>query len=351
MIKKDCKLRKVVSDASCDSAIKTITQRTRKLRKSLHKIQKQFDNQAITKFFQRTLKAHSFARFGGDNDENACDAFTSEQLSNLSGSGDEEEVAKGDLDDIVATEDIAIDGNRENSNHKQYDTNENDDLLNSSSISDDHIDQNSNGSAHTNSHTSIQPDNIFLQKPVLHLTIDKSLMQASSIVINKHLDAGPNFAATFPVFNGTALNTANKQIQSKSSEDESSAELNDVQSSIASKLNDQKTKCEKPRLRKRRPRKCANNWMDNGALVDAIDSDSNSCDSGVVSDRSFELSSSDGNKLTTPHRIVCPSTTPTTTPTDEASQKMLQQQPSSNRVNVVKRPAVNRARGKQAQKG
>lgn len=365
-MKKDCKpLRKTANGVTCDSTIQTITQRTRNLRKSLHKIQKQFDNQAITKFFQRTLKAHSYPRFNGtDSDESACDAFATEQLMNLSGNNntvvansDENDIgdelqrapifmsktesnlhAELNLEDDVDVED---DGDDDDD-----DVNKSDDVMNLSVTNDNgnaHIDQMNNGNSHTN---SIQPTNIFLQKPVLHLNIDKSLNQASSIVINKHLEACPNFAASFPTFNTSVLNTANNQIiQSKSSEDESCAEQ--MHASDACKLKGHKAMGAKQRLRKRRPRKCTSRWADNGVNDGAIDSDSNSCDSGVVSDRSFELSSSDGNKPTTPHRIVCPSTS---TPTNEESPK-IPPQPNASRPNAIKRPTVKRANGKLVQKG
>lgn len=351
--KKDCTkpLRKMATNGVND--LETITQRTRNLRKSLHKIQKQFDNQAITKFFQRTLKAHSYPGFG-DEDENACDSFTTDELTNLSDSGDGDggggkgannnELTKSDDDDKEFStsnanandENISIDG----------DMKMNDDALNLCLNNDEHTDQNSNGNGNITSN-SIQPTNIFLQKPVLHLNIDKSQVQAASIVINKHLDACPNFATSFNAFNNSVLNTANNKIQSKSSEDESSAEQNDMQSPNDLNAKDQKTKYEKPRLRKRRPRKCASRWAIDNAHIDAInDSDSNSCDSGVVSDRSFELSSTDGNKPTTPHRILCPSTS---TPTHDDSPKILPQ-PNLNRVNAIKRPTVKRTRGKITQK-
>lgn len=339
--KKDCKpLRKMAThEMTSDLAIETITQRTRNLRKSLHKIQKQFDNQAITKFFQRTLKAHSFNRFGNDSDENACDAFTTEQLTNLSGNNNE----LINIDEDEAKEETA----NENPIHDQYNENEQNDALNNCLKNDGENDKNSNGSAQF-TNNSIQPTNIFLQKPVLHLNIDKSLNQASSIVINKQLDVCPNFATSFSAFNHSVSNTANKQIQCKSSEDESSAEQNDIQLSNDICSQGQKMNCEKPRLRKRRPRKCASRWAnDNGNLDPMNDSDSNSCDSGVVSDRSFELSSTDGNKPTTPHRIVCPSVT---TPTSEVAPTV-QMQPVVNRINLVKRAVVKRANDKQTQKG
>lgn len=353
VMKKDCKpMRKMANDVTCESTIQTITQRTRNLRKSLHKIQKQFDNQAITKFFQRTLKAHSYPRFiDTDNDENACAAFATEQLVNMNGGNNNIDLANNDKNDIAEDELPIFNGKTEtNLQHEHFDITEHDNVMNSSVTNDGNcIDQTNNGNSnsHTNSHNSIQPTNIFLQKPVLHLNIDKSLNQASSIVINKHLDASPNFATSFSGFSTSALNTANNQtIQSKSSEDESCAEQNELSLSDACKSKGQNVKCEKQRLRKRRPRKCATRWADN-RLNDAIDSDSNSCDSGVVSDRSFELSSTDGNKPTTPHRIVCPSTS---TPTNEESPK-IPSQPNTSRSNVIKRPTVKRANGKLVQKG
>ncbi|XP_031629507.1 histone-lysine N-methyltransferase PR-Set7-like isoform X2 [Contarinia nasturtii] len=341
--KKDLKPigKMATNDVSNLVAIETITQRTRNLRKSLHKIQKQFDNQAITKFFQRTLKANTYSpQFGSDNDENACDAFNNaEQLSDNDGT--DNQLAQINEDN----EELSSYTNNENDNANK---NDNVCLINGDN---DQNDQNTNGTT-TN---SIQHTNIFLQKPVLHLNIDKSLNQASSIVINKHLEVvGPNFATSFPAFanNISVQNTANN-IQNKSSEDESSAEQNDRHTPNESIVKGEKTKGGgKPRLRKRRPRKCASRWAidNNGALIDAIiDSDSNSCDSGVVSDRSFELNSTDGNKPTTPHRIVCPSTT--STPTHEETPGKCS--PASNilnRMNQVKRPTVKRARGKQTPK-
>lgn len=346
-IKKDCKpmrkattmtLTKATKEATNDSAIETITQRTRNLRKSLHKIQQQFGNQAITKFFQRTLKAHSYPQFGGssgsgsENDENACDAFTMEQFNDLGENNNK--LINDDENNITADERMNLNDAIENV----------DGLTNG----EQHV-QNSDGSTQiTDSQNSIQPTNIFLQKPVLHLNIDKSLVQASSIVINKQLDVCPNFATSFYAFNKSVLNAANNEMQSKSSEDESSAaEHNDRHSTDSTKSRGEKTKCDKPRLRKRRPRKCASKWADNIGLIDAIDdSDTNSCDSGVVSDRSFELSSTDGNKPTTPHRIVCPSIS---TPSDEQNSKIIQQTNSNRNCGITKRTAT-RTTGKQAQK-
>lgn len=325
--KRNCtSLRKMATDGVSDLSIEAITQRTRNLRKSLHKIQKQFDNQAITNFFQRTLKANAFPEFGGDNDENACDAFTTEQLTNSSGNNNDS-VKIGDN----GTEEFANTNRLNVAIADLYYTNGN---LN---------DRNINGSTNITMN-SIQPTNIFLQKPVLHLNIDKSPNQPSSIVINKQLDVCPNFATSFTTFNSSVQNTANNNNQNKSSEDESSAEQNDSQSPNHSQAKCQMAECEKPRLRKRRPRKCATRWMTDSGINDVFnDSDSNSCDSGVVSDRSFELSSTDSNKPTTPHRIVCPSTS---TPTHERCPKMPTQLISSQ-PNTAKGPTVKRVAGKQ----
>lgn len=273
-------------------SIETITRRTRNLRKSLHKIQKQFDNQAITKFFQKKLKETNATEIDVDNDENACDAFTT------TSSDDDDKTTD---DDAVKVQQAFSSYNfNHDIDHQSF--NGDVDIIN--------VDQNSNGSC-ISSHNSIQPtNNIFLQKPVLHLNIDKSsLNQAASIVINKHLEKCPNFATTttFTPFNGTngqtAFNTANQEMI------ESMDESKIVQSSNES--SPQKKKCDKPKLRKQMPRKCANKLYSDSGLLEAMNnSDSNSCDSGVVSDRSFELNS-DANKPTTPHRIVCPSSTPT----------------------------------------
>lgn len=418
MKKEDCKklsatnttIRKVATrQMACDSTIQKITQRTRNLRKSLHKIQKQFDNQAITKFFQRTLKAHSYSRCDGGDDDGGIDGSGGSGIdvggggSSSGDSGNDNNSTSNDNDEhecdttfmnnqhlnhLCENNNVMVSNTVENGilpsvapmqidavqiipNQQFSDVNANNDdvvmMMNQTVANDDddvnnaeeRIDQSCNAitafatTAHTNAPHSIQSSNIFLQKPVLHLNIDKTtLMQTKSIVINKHLDACPNFATSFPAFiNASALNNNNSTTtannlqnndtnHNKSSEDESSAESNEMQAmneyGNGNKLNGHKQKCDKQRLRKRRPRKCANNWSDN-RQNDAIDSDSNSCDSGVVSDRSFEVSSTDSNKPTTPHRIVvCPSTA--VSPTSEESPQF----PAPSPSNVVGRLRIGR---------
>lgn len=260
-----------LSGISPDS-IGIITRRTRHLRKSLQNIQKQFDNQAITNFFQVQVKSNQ--RSFADNDENACDAFGVLDLSK-----------KSDV------------------NHNERDNDGDDD------------DQNSKGSSHSaSSHNSIQPSNIFLQKPVLHLKIDKSLKQTKSIVINKQLDVCPNFATPFSIFNNSiacnsfsnALNTA--KIEHNNQENGQfgclDATINENPLRSGKRENaDNNGQSERRKLK----RKHASRSSDTG-LSDALNnSESNSCDSGVVADKSLELSQRDDNKPIIPHRIVCPS--------------------------------------------
>lgn len=421
--------RKVASgqQMACDSTIQKITQRTRNLRKSLHKIQKQFDNQAITKFFQRTLKAHSCSRSDGgddsgssssgavvvfgsgdsgndnnstsnDNDEIECDVtFANNEEEHLNNLCENNTVEDGILPNVAP---MQIDGAPAIIPNRQlFDVvhAHNDDvvMMMNQTVTDDvdveTIDQScsamhatsdafTTATAHAHAPHSIQSTNIFLQKPVLHLNIDQStLMQTKSIVINKHLDACPNFATSFPAFlnasvsnnnnnnnNSTTANNLqhnNDNNHNKSSEDESSAEWNEMNGSAnrrstnGNKLKGHSQKCDKQKLRKRRPRKCANKWSDS-RQNDAIDSDSNSCDSGVVSDRSFEVSSTDSNKPTTPHRIVvCPSST-AVSPTSEESPQFPVPPPSSvvGRLRIgrgVKQTTIvgKRTRGKSIQRG
>lgn len=311
-------------DTNFTKSMETITQRTRNLRRSLHKIQKQFDNQAITKFFQRKLKTN----IDVDNDENACDAFTTDIDD------------KSDID--IDSETVKVQAfSSFNLNH--------DNIINHQRFDGDNVDddQNSNGSGQSNSsHNSIQPTNIFLQKPVLHLDIDKStLNQVSSIVINKHLEKRPNFANTFSGFDGTNINTANHQENDSPTDDDQLPAEDDSPSSQQS-IGSPRKKCEKPKLRKLMPRKCANRIYSDSGLFDALNnSDSNSCDSGVVSDRSFELNS-DASKPTTPHRIVCPtSTTPTAgVNTPHKPQAKLCKPNASNKMTAIRRNIARSAR-------
>lgn len=161
---------------------------------------------------------------------------------------------------------------------------------------DDEDDDGSGSNRSSTSRNSIQQTNIFLQKPVLHLNIDKSLNQASSIVINKHLDVLPNFALNFAAFNNsiTALNNNNNN-QAMADERKRKSVSQHIQARLK---------------RAKRITKRASGSVDNG-LIDALNhSDSNSCDSGVVVDKTFEAIAANAIKPTTPHRIVCPSTSP-----------------------------------------
>lgn len=307
-----------------EKSIETITRRTRNLRKSLQKIQKQFDNQAITKFFQKKLKSNVQIEFGSE--ENACDGFDSDKTSSSSNENDDER--KGD--DISMKVQAFSAFNHDNS-------------LNGF-INEKNSNSNAGSANSTSNQSSIQPANIFLQKPVLHLNIDKqSLEQASSVVINNRLDACRNFATTFNTFNNNnnsnsitcaqssnAYNTANT---SNNQNDDNEMQSLDMESSnVASRK--QKLKSKMPKLRKQIPRRCANKCLDSGILDALNNSDSNSCDSGVVSDRSFELNSSDRNKPTTPHRILCPSTT---SPSKDDNNQKKQPQTNPTKMGIAKR--------------
>lgn len=141
---------------------------------------------------------------------------------------------------------------------------------------------------HASSSDSDENTNIFLQAPVLHLNIDKSLNQASSIVINKHIDftalnkspAATNGLIPFPkaTDSGAAATISptamiyDKVLRSSSSSQHSRSLVTTESESSSS-----------------------------------LSSDSNSCDSGVVIDQTLELSPSKRRKPTTPHRILCPS--------------------------------------------
>lgn len=116
--------------------------------------------------------------------------------------------------------------------------------------------------------TGNNESNIFLQTPVLHLNIDKSPNQASSIVINKSIPIKTNFAALtnsgLVSFSNIVIgDTLNNLIKSKATKD-----IVESDSSVSS--------------------------------------DCNSCDSGVVADK-MESTSNKRHKPATPHRIVCPS--------------------------------------------
>lgn len=316
-------------------SMETITQRTRNLRRSLHKIQKQFDNQAITKFFQRKLNANIInTEIDANNDENACDPFTMDidDKSDIDIDIDSETVKMQQISSFDLNHDNII-------QHQRFD---------GANVDDD---PNSNGSGQSNGshHNSIQPTNIFLQEPVHHFDIDKStLNQVSSIVIDKHLDECPNFANKFSGFNGCNINTANYQENDSPTDDDQLPAEDDSPCSQQSICGSPRKECEQPKLRKLMPRKCANRIYSDSGLLDALNnSDSNSCDSGVVSDRSFD-SNSDANKPTTPHRIVCPTSMAgaacVTTTTTHQPQAKLSKPNISNKMTAIRRNNARSAR-------
>lgn len=105
--------------------------------------------------------------------------------------------------------------------------------------------------------------NIFLQAPVLSLNIDKSPNQASSIILKKTLEVPQNF--------GGHLITIKKELNGSALDLSKPTQVTEIDSTTL------------------------------------LNSDSNSCDSGVVADKIYELSPSRRRKPATPHRIVCPS--------------------------------------------
>lgn len=153
----------------------------------------------------------------------------------------------------------------------------------------------------SNSNSSVEP-NIFLQKPVLHLNIDKSPNQASSIVINKHLEVSPNFSTTLVSFTNSKI-AANRM-------DGVSFGSNVVTARSGA---NHKTKRRKPRI-------------GGGCIIDALtSSDSNSCDSGVVADKRPEPNATmlGTAKPTTPHRILCTASTSPVKPMQKYTQKAM----------------------------
>lgn len=105
--------------------------------------------------------------------------------------------------------------------------------------------------------------NIFLQAPVLSLNIDKSPNQASSIILKKTLEVPQNF--------GGHLVNIKKEINGSALDLSKPTQVTEIDSTTL------------------------------------LSSDSNSCDSGVVADKIYELSPNRRRKPATPHRIVCPS--------------------------------------------
>lgn len=270
-----------------------ITRRTRNVRNQLQQIRKQFDNHAITKFFQRAIKSNHNIDFDVAMDENACDGFNVETASRAS--------TPDQLIDVVGIADEVTDIFMANNQCQRND-----------SIDDGEQRACNTNAINTNDqhNNSIQSTNIFLQKPVLHLDIDtQSLNQAATIVINKH---SQSFASAFQPFNATVIEENNGQTHTTANQYDQlqpsdHSDLNGSDRSDAGSVEQTPEQSEKVR----KPRKCSKRRSDSD-LSDALNnSDSNSCDSGVVSDKSFEFGVDDQNKPTTPHRIVCTSNTPT----------------------------------------
>lgn len=153
----------------------------------------------------------------------------------------------------------------------------------------------------SNSNSSVEP-NIFLQKPVLHLNIDKSPNQASSIVINKHLEVSPNFSTTLVSFTNSKI--AGNRL--------------DGVSFGSNVINARSGSNHKTKRRKQR--------LGGGCIIDALtSSDSNSCDSGVVADKTPETNATmmGTAKPTTPHRILCTASTSPVKPIQKYTQKAM----------------------------
>lgn len=128
--------------------------------------------------------------------------------------------------------------------------------------------------------------NLFTMEPTLKLEIDKTPNQPSSIVINKSLTAPVEFDNLMPS-NGFNCFTELKSERSSNINDSDSTKLYDI---TRASLNGGLAGKPKPI-----------------ELEVLLNTDSNSCDSGVVTDRSNENGTPGRRKPTTPHRIVCPS--------------------------------------------
>lgn len=295
------------------SAMRKRQRCARKSRKPNSKLPLPFDEQAITNYFQVKVKSnvadvHAYNEFApmyanfGDPDADEEDTESDDAMQQFNGFDYQNEA------NITVTSTNAVQRSK---------------LMASGSLStdyddaDDDDDNDGSGSNHSStSRNSIQPTNIFLQKPVLHLNIDKSPNQPSSIVINKHLDVSPNFTLNFAAFNNS-ISCRSTSVDTDASVAISTAHLNNN--------NNNNDNCTQHRMTgNERKRKSFSQQMhaqlkrtkrfskraDHGQ-IDALDhSDSNSCDSGVVVDKSFEVMAANDIKPTTPHRIVCPSTSP-----------------------------------------
>lgn len=157
-------------------------------------------------------------------------------------------------------------------------------LSNSVEFLKDH-DENACDAFPLNDDSCDKSSNIFLQAPVLHLNIDKSPNQASSITINKHIDVMSNFSSLTAAPNGTTggLSFVSVNAEIGEQEDQNETDRSDDDGHVT----------RSPSL------------ASAPESSDYISSDSNSCDSGVVADRHLELSPSKRRKPMTPHRIVC----------------------------------------------
>lgn len=163
----------------------------------------------------------------------------------------------------------------------------------------------------SSSNSSIEP-NIFLQEPVLHLNVDKSLNQPSSIVIKKHLEIGPNFASALKSVTNSKI-TANRA--------RATATTTIMERDLYRNM--EKIGARKGSLIKHKTKRKLKSKIDASYIIDAMhSSDSNSCDSGVVADRTPDAGSAMG-KPTTPHRIVCTSTTGTKMTIQRYTQKAI----------------------------
>lgn len=133
--------------------------------------------------------------------------------------------------------------------------------------------------------------NIFLQAPVLSLNIDKSPNQASSIILKKTLEVTQNFG-------GHLINVKKESAAAAALDLSKPTQVTEIDSTTL------------------------------------LCSDSNSCDSGVVADKIYELSPSRRRKPATPHRIVCPSPVKHIVTSPLADLEQRKQFKSKKRLNV-----------------
>lgn len=286
-----------------------------------NKLPTSFHDQTITKYFHvqqkidedQTINEKSFSFTSvHDNDENACDPFTAalkmptyQTFEDLCNMGKTEFSTNHDnnVTDIMCT---AADHDLPFAETATAQTNN---FTNGNDVDNESHDESDSSSA-----TSIEPSNIFLQKPVLHLNIDKSPNQASSIVINKHLEVCPNFTSTL---NSLTNIMVSKSMSSDSSIGNSSETPSSADDAKENEDDENGKKAKKTSKRRKLIKTRSSNHFD--AL---LESDGNSCDSGVVVDRSLEMNAGTDNKPTTPHRILCPSISPVKKLKPERSAKV-----------------------------